>query len=436
VKTSRLSGERIARIDSGYQLRLESLMAVDEMIDVVVQRLDQHGALTNTYLFFLSDNGYFLGEHRQPHGKDAAYDAASRVPLIARGPGIAEGASVDKIALNIDLFPTIAELAGIATPRFVDGRSLVPLVTSSDRRWRDVALIEGFGKEIESNEGGETSTPAFRALRSEDILFAEYETGERELYDLRQDPYQIANIGREVSKSLLRDYSRRLDALTTCAGAECARLENVPIAKRSTWTGKRNGKQTSNTKDNRTGNVEEMRKLHRGTREQRRSGRVTASRDRDEASEAGGRRLVVGGPADATASLRLDIPPGAGDLGSLRLRIHVASVETGGTLVAALGTAESDKVSGSDHGSERLGSTVVSSDGWVSLDVSSALGDSLDLSIILLGRGGTELSLSGTASAKPPQLVSGAVGAESGQRDRPKRLQPENRRLPEQRENP
>src|SRR5918993_348451 len=210
VRSARLSEERIGRIDSGYQQRLESLMAVDEMVDVIVQRLDERGALQNTYVLFLSDNGYFLGEHRQPHGKDAPYDAASRVPFIARGPGIAEGSAVEKIALNIDVFPTIAELAGIATPPFVDGRSLVPLIMGSDRGWRNVALIEGFGKETESNEGAETSTPAFRALRSEAILYAEYETGERELYNLRKDPYELSNIARLAPKSLLREYSRRL----------------------------------------------------------------------------------------------------------------------------------------------------------------------------------------------------------------------------------
>jgi arylsulfatase A-like enzyme len=272
VQSSRLSEERIGRIDSGYRQRLESLMAVDEMIDVVVRRLDERGTLANTYLFFLSDNGYFLGEHRLPHGKDAPYDAASRVPLIARGPGIAEGSSIDKIALNIDLFPTIAELAGIGAPPFVDGRSLVPFITGGDHGWREVALIEGFGKETESNEEAETSTPPFRALRSEEILFAEYETGERELYNLRKDPYQIANIARVAPKSLLRDYSRRLDALAACAGPECARLENDPITKHSTGAAaERDGKDRSKTKSDGRDKSKAKGKQHRAKKEHKRS---------------------------------------------------------------------------------------------------------------------------------------------------------------------
>jgi N-acetylglucosamine-6-sulfatase len=165
VKTSRLSDERISRIDSGNQDRLESLMAVDEMVEVVVQRLADQNVLSSTYILFLSDNGYFLGEHRQPHGKDAPYDAASRVPLIVRGPRVMEGATIEEIALNIDLFPTVADLAGALAPSFVDGRSLVPLLSGNTFGWRQVALIEGFGKETESNERGEAATPAF-------VLFA------------------------------------------------------------------------------------------------------------------------------------------------------------------------------------------------------------------------------------------------------------------------
>ncbi|MCC2626829.1 MAG: sulfatase-like hydrolase/transferase [Thermomicrobiales bacterium] len=281
VQSSRLSEERIGRIDSGYRHRLESLMAVDEMIDVVVRRLDQRGALASTYIFFLSDNGYFLGEHRQPHGKDAPYDAATRVPLIARGPDIAEGSLVDKIALNIDLFPTIAELAGIAAPPFVDGRSLAPLFSGVDRGWRDVALIEGFGKETESNEGAESPTPPFRALRSEDTLFAEYETGEQELYELRKDPHQIANIAREAPKSLLREYSQRLDALAACAGSDCARLENDPIRKLSTGgVAERDGTEKSKARGDRKGKSKAKGKQHRAKIEQRRAS--AHQRDRHE----------------------------------------------------------------------------------------------------------------------------------------------------------
>ena len=94
--TPRLSDTRVARIDEGFALRLESLQAVDELVGAVVQRVEEQGLLDSTYFIFLSDNGYFLGEHRQPHGKDAPYDAAARVPFIISGPGIPAGATRER----------------------------------------------------------------------------------------------------------------------------------------------------------------------------------------------------------------------------------------------------------------------------------------------------------------------------------------------------
>lgn len=245
TSTKRLTSTRIDKIDEGFAMRLESLQAVDEMIGAVVQQLEDQGVLDNTYLFFLSDNGYFLGEYRQPHGKDAPYDAAARVPLIVRGPGIPSGSTTGKIALNLDLLPTMLDLAGSTSPPFVDGRSLRPLLNDNERHWRRSALIEGFGKETESNEPGESSTPPFRALRTERVLYVEYETGEHELYDLRRDPHQLTNIVSNSSKALRRIYSRRLGQLAACAGSECQSIENEPLAVRA-----RDRKKTRRGKEN------------------------------------------------------------------------------------------------------------------------------------------------------------------------------------------
>lgn len=443
VQSSRLSDARVSGIDSGYQDRLESLMAVDEMVDVVVERLNEHGVLESTYVLFLSDNGYFLGEHRQPHGKDAPYDAASRVPMMVRGPGIAAGSTVEKIALNIDLFPTIADLAGIAAPAFVDGRSLAPLLIGNHGDWREVALIEGFGKETESNEGSESSTPAFQALRSEHTMYAEYETGERELYDLIKDRHQISNIAREAPKSLLQVYSRRLDALAACAGSDCSRLEDEPLPKLSgkatgkgddkgkakgKGKGKGKGKDNDNGKDTAKGKTKERGKAKRrdGRAERKQLVGATVSVPRGLDSDPDERRMTVGGAGDAMVSLRLAVPTGAVNDGALHLRVHVASVTTGGALVATLGTSASAAGTGSARGSERLAGATIDGKGWVSLDISSALGDSMDLSIVLRGREGAEFAVSGSETGNPPQLVSGAEADASTERDGPRNREREN----------
>jgi hypothetical protein len=143
----------------------------------------------------------------------------------------------------------------------------------SDPRWRDVALLEGFGKETESIDGDETPTPPFRALRSEDILYAEYESGERELYDLRKDPYQISNIAPNVPNPVLREYSRRLKALGACKGSECAQYEDDPMPNRPTVVpAKSDPKKMSKSKGNRKAEGKSIQKSgqHREKRIQQR----------------------------------------------------------------------------------------------------------------------------------------------------------------------
>lgn len=228
--TPQFTAERIARIDTDYANRLASLQAVDDQVEAVVRRVETLGRLESTYFFLLSDNGYFLGEHRQPHGKDAPHDAASRVPLIVRGPGIAPGREIDSLAVNIDLAPTLLDIAGLAMPRFMDGRSLLPLLTGDSARWRRVVLLEGFGKETTDAIAGEKATPAFQALRGESSLYVEYETGERELYNKVDDPFELSNVADSASKELLAHYSRRLRALSRCAGEQCRSLDSTPLA--------------------------------------------------------------------------------------------------------------------------------------------------------------------------------------------------------------
>src|SRR5918995_5123350 len=218
-----LDGDQIALIDDHYQRRLRSLLAVDEMVASLVETLGAAGVLDNTYIVFTSDNGYHLGEHGIPLGKQSPYDESIRVPLIVRGPGVAAGAVVDSIALNIDLAPTFAALASASAADFVDGRSLVPLLDSDPpAEWRHGFLVEHYGRtrpdewgapgsvpvkatpddrEALDREEGDTITgvapidsPPYLALRTERYLYLEYANGERELYDMQIDPYQLQNL--------------------------------------------------------------------------------------------------------------------------------------------------------------------------------------------------------------------------------------------------
>ena len=140
-----LSPEQKRYMEELYRKRLQSMLAVDDMIGDLVEALRDSGELDNTYIVFTSDNGFHLGQHRLGAGKWTPYEEDIRVPLIVRGPGVPEGETLHHMVLNNDLAPTFADLAGAEPPSFVDGRSLVPLLTDDPtplRDWRQRFVIE------------------------------------------------------------------------------------------------------------------------------------------------------------------------------------------------------------------------------------------------------------------------------------------------------
>ncbi len=228
-ETSQLADTRIDKIDENYRDRLETLQAADRAVGSLLDAVESSGSSSNTYVFFLSDNGYFLGEHRQPHGKGAPYDAAALVPLAILGPDLPAGGTVTSVTSNTDIAPTILDLAGVEPAFEPDGRSLLPQMRGDSSIERRYLLLEGFGKEVEGHEAGESVTPPFTALRGTGFLYAEYATRERELYDKGRDPAELDNRVTEVSKDLIRNYSELLAGLAICAGAGCRQLEDAPL---------------------------------------------------------------------------------------------------------------------------------------------------------------------------------------------------------------
>lgn len=222
-----LTPNQIAQIDELYRKRLQSLLAVDEMIATLIESLQSSGALENTYIFFTSDNGFHLGEHRLPQGKNTAYEEDIHVPLVVRGPNVPAGRALDHLTGNIDLAPTFAELAGAPRPDFVDGRSLAPLLGSNPPRteaWRQAFLLE-LGSPSQARRR-RTARPACQAVRTKDYLYVEYvSTGERELYNLHDDPYELRSLYVTADRSLLSALSSRLARLRECVGSSCRTAE-------------------------------------------------------------------------------------------------------------------------------------------------------------------------------------------------------------------
>ncbi len=210
----RLTGARATRVLDIYRARLASLLAVDDMVERLVTALADTGQLDHTVILFTSDNGFLLGEHRVPDQKYFPYEESIRVPLIIRGGGFPVGITALQPVSNIDLAPTIVALTGAKPRRVMDGQPLLPLVLDPSQGKDRMLLIEGYG--------AGSSKPPFRAVRDPRYLYAEWANGEKELYDLQTDPYELNSRHNAANlKTVRKRLAARLTKLRTCAGASC-----------------------------------------------------------------------------------------------------------------------------------------------------------------------------------------------------------------------
>jgi N-acetylglucosamine-6-sulfatase len=230
-----LTPEEIAALNSEYRRRAQSVQAVDELVGQVRRLLRERGLDRNTYVVFSSDNGYHMGQRRLLSGKMTPYDSDVRVPLIVVGPGIKRGSVTRRLAENIDLAPTFMRLAGRVPPSSVDGESLVPLLHGrAPAGWRDAVLIEHHhpptpNGDPDHQDARSGNPPSYEALRTRDLLYVEYVTGEREFYDLRGDPAEMDNTYDELDGATRALLHRRLVALENCSGNGCRRSAAVGL---------------------------------------------------------------------------------------------------------------------------------------------------------------------------------------------------------------
>jgi N-acetylglucosamine-6-sulfatase len=213
----KLRASQITHIDTRQEDRAETLQALDDLVKGVVTKLDSAGVLENTYIFFTSDNGFEMGEHRIFDGKRLPYEESIRAPLLVRGPGVAAGSTTKKLVLNTDFFPTFTDLGGIQTPSYVDGRSLRPVLNGSATTWRTAILLE---TRFESG-----TKKNFYGIRTRNgRKYIEYGGGFRELYNLNTDAHELSNTYNATSPPT--SLAARLQELKGCAGDSCRALEN------------------------------------------------------------------------------------------------------------------------------------------------------------------------------------------------------------------
>jgi arylsulfatase A-like enzyme len=199
-----------------YRSRLESLLAVDDAVKRLVRTLRHTGELRNTVIIFTSDNGYLLGEHRH-HGKELPYEESMRVPLIVRGPGFPRRVRRSQLAANVDLAPTIVDVAHAPGSRRMDGMSLMRFARDRTR---------GLGRNI-LFERSRFEGRRFASVRTARYVFTKYAHTKNprhrsELYDLNRDPYELRNRAHsEAYSGVIKSLLPRLRALRNCKRRGC-----------------------------------------------------------------------------------------------------------------------------------------------------------------------------------------------------------------------
>ena len=227
-----LDSGQLADLDRRYRGRLESLLSVDDEVKKIVRLIRKFGDKRKTFFIFTSDNGLEMGSHRIMF-KNYLYDEGERVPLIIRGPGFPAGVTREQPVANIDLAPTIVQIAQARPLRVMDGLPLQPLARNPVVRQNRDLLFEAF--DLGSPELGQSF-----GIRRGQWVYNEYTnrnggplSSYAELYDMRTDPYQLNNLlydppppgGSDAPSAqhlaLAEQLAARLSQLQTCSGASC-----------------------------------------------------------------------------------------------------------------------------------------------------------------------------------------------------------------------
>jgi arylsulfatase A-like enzyme len=206
-------------IQDYFTERLRTLQDVDDAVERLIATLEETGELENTYVFFVSDNGHLLGEHRLVQ-KNVLYREALAIPLVVRVPGATPSTSSRPVTI-VDLAPTIAELAGVEPQRVVDGRSFVPLLRGQPLRWRDTQLVlTGGTRTVGPLPGWE-----YRGVRTHRYTFMRRAVdGVEFLFDRRRHPEENVNVASARRYRAVRlELRERLQALAVCSAEDCWR---------------------------------------------------------------------------------------------------------------------------------------------------------------------------------------------------------------------
>uniref|UniRef100_A0A673B7S6 N-acetylglucosamine-6-sulfatase n=1 Tax=Sphaeramia orbicularis TaxID=375764 RepID=A0A673B7S6_9TELE len=242
-----MTNSSVQFLDDAFRKRWRTLLSVDDLVEKIVTRLEVRGELDNTYIFFTSDNGYHTGQFSLPLDKRQLYEFDIRVPLMVRGPNIKPNQTSQVLVANVDLGPTVLDIAGYSVNKTqMDGMSFLPIMGKmNSSSWRTDILVEYEG------EGSNVSDPAcpllgpgvsecfpdcvcedsynntYACVRtvapSANLQYCEFDDNEVfvEVYNVTADPYQLTNIAKTIEQEVLEKMNRRLMMLQSCSGQSC-----------------------------------------------------------------------------------------------------------------------------------------------------------------------------------------------------------------------
>lgn len=183
-----LTDQDVNQIGEFYRAAAESLRSVDDSVKEIMDFLNTENLLTNTYVFFTSDNGLFYGEHRFTTGKYLPFRPSRSVPLLVSGPGIPKGRVSKSMVSNVDFAPTIADIANVKLLRRPDGLSLLPELLDGESQFLGRSIyLEGHAPQ------GRLILP-FEGIVTSSYLYYVFSNGESEYYDLNADFYELNNL--------------------------------------------------------------------------------------------------------------------------------------------------------------------------------------------------------------------------------------------------
>jgi arylsulfatase A-like enzyme len=190
---------------------LSTAASLDRNIGRLLDYLDQHGLTGNTLVIYMSDQGFYLGEHGW-FDKRFMYEESMKTPMLARFPGLIKpGQVVKDLVMNVDIAPTALDLAGVAIPDSIQGKSMLPLFRHTEKKSRDAVYYHYY-------EYGEHSViPHFGVRTTRYKLIRFYQVADRwELYDLAKDPHEMHNLyGKDKYQNLAAALKKRLQELIT-----------------------------------------------------------------------------------------------------------------------------------------------------------------------------------------------------------------------------